>query len=102
MEREGERLWEKIFSFKETRLDRFPRVPHNCHKLFLVLKYVVFTYAILGSGGGVLLHSGERCSVEDLGLLVAQGIFFSTDIFLPVEDMGSVCGEARSGAGPGG
>ena len=45
----------------EIRANRIPRVPHSCLKLNLVLKFVlmfvVFTYAILGSGGGD--HSGE-------------------------------------------
>ena len=106
----------------EMRLNRIPRVPHSCLKLnfvpTFVLTFVVFTYAILGSGGGVLLHSGER-----LGLIlwttsgaspVVDIYFFDGDIFFPVEDMGnifsflpvedkgSVCGQARSGAGPGG
>ena len=43
------------------RLNRIPRVPHSCLKLnfvlTFVLMFVVFTYAILGSGGGD--HSGE-------------------------------------------
>ena len=46
----------------EMRANRIPRVPHSCLKLNFVLKFmltfVVFTYAILGSGGGD--HSGER------------------------------------------
>ena len=57
------------------RLNRIPRVPHSCLKLnfvpTFVLTFVVFTYAILGSGGGVLLHSGEETrgySVDDLGI----------------------------------
>ena len=43
------------------RANRIPRVPHSCLKLnfvlTFVLMFVVFTYAILGSGGGD--HSGE-------------------------------------------
>ena len=97
------------------RANRIPRVPHSCLKLNFVLTFVlmfVFTYAILGSGGGD--HSGETWGSSlwrTSGWVPVVDIYFSDGYFFAVEDMGeyfflfacggedtgSVCGQARSG-----
>ena len=80
----------------EMRANRIPRVPHSCLKLNFVLKFmltfVVFTYAILGSGGGD--HSGETWGsslwrIPGGVALPVVDIYFLDGIFFPsVEDMG--------------